>query len=394
MLLGGLRYLLPVINAAHKLGYHVITCDYIPENIAHKYSDEYHNVSITDKEKVTELARRLKIDGIMSFAVDPGVVTAAYVQQEMSLPGNPYDSVCILQNKARFRKFLKVNGFNTPDAIDAHDLQEALEKIADLKLPVIVKPVDSAGSKGVSRIDSLEELPAAFINAQEHSLTKTVIIEEFIETDGYSSDSDCFSIDGKLLFTSFSSQRFDFAAANPYTPAAYSWPSSMHPDRQNELKSEIQRLLKLLDMGTSIYNVETRIGKDGKAYIMEISPRGGGNRISEILKLATGVDLISASVKAAVGETITDIASCPYSGYWAEVIIHSGKNGIFKSLDIDKSIKDNIVETDLWVRPGDKIQMFNGANDSLGTIIMKFDSQEKLEQAIAQRDWLNLNYYE
>lgn len=147
-------------------------------------------------------------------------------------------------------------------------------------------------------------------------------------------------------------------------------------------------------MGTSIYNVETRIGKDGKAYIMEISPRGGGNRISEILKLATGVDLISASVKAAVGETITDIASCPYSGYWAEVIIHSGKNGIFKSLDIDKSIKDNIVETDLWVRPGDKIQMFNGANDSLGTIIMKFDSQEKLEQAIAQRDWLNLNYYE
>ena len=76
LLLGGLRYLLPVIEAAHKLGYYVITCDYIPGNIAHKYSDEYHNVSIIDKEAVLALARELEIDGIMSFAVDPGVVTA------------------------------------------------------------------------------------------------------------------------------------------------------------------------------------------------------------------------------------------------------------------------------------------------------------------------------
>jgi len=83
LLLGGLIYLKPVIDAAHKLGVHVITCDYLPDNIAHKYSDEYHNVSIVDKDAVLELAKRLKIDGIMSFAVDPGVVTAAYVAEQM-----------------------------------------------------------------------------------------------------------------------------------------------------------------------------------------------------------------------------------------------------------------------------------------------------------------------
>lgn len=71
LLLGGLRYLLPVIKAAHDLGYYVITCDYLPDNIAHKYADEYHNVSIIDKEAVLALARELQIDGIMSFAVDP-----------------------------------------------------------------------------------------------------------------------------------------------------------------------------------------------------------------------------------------------------------------------------------------------------------------------------------
>ena len=103
MLLGGLRYLLPVIEVAHKLGLHVITCDYLPDNIAHKYSDEYHNVSIIDKEAVLHLARKLEIDGIMSFAVDPGVVTAAYVQEQIGLPAfGPYESVCILQDKARF----------------------------------------------------------------------------------------------------------------------------------------------------------------------------------------------------------------------------------------------------------------------------------------------------
>ena len=94
MLLGGLRYLLPVIEAAHDLGYYVITCDYLPNNIAHKYSDEYCNVSIIDKEAVLALAKNLQIDGIMSFAVDPGVVTAAYVQEQMGLPGSPYKSVC------------------------------------------------------------------------------------------------------------------------------------------------------------------------------------------------------------------------------------------------------------------------------------------------------------
>ena len=72
MLLGGLRYLLPVIEAAHKLGYYVITADYLPDNIAHKYSDEYCNVSIIDKEAVLAKARELQIDGIMSFACDPG----------------------------------------------------------------------------------------------------------------------------------------------------------------------------------------------------------------------------------------------------------------------------------------------------------------------------------
>ena len=105
MLLGGIRYLLPVIKAAHEQGYYVITADYLPDNIAHKYSDEYVNVSIIDKEAVLKVAQEKQIDGIMSFGVDPGVVAASYVQNKMGLPSfGPFESVEILQNKAWFQR--------------------------------------------------------------------------------------------------------------------------------------------------------------------------------------------------------------------------------------------------------------------------------------------------
>ena len=162
MLLGGIRYLLPVIKAAHEQGYHVITADYIPDNIAHKYSDEYVNVSIIDKEAVLKVAREKEIDGIMSFGVDPGVVSASYVQNQMGLPSfGSFESVEILQNKDKFRAFLTENGFNVPWAFAFASKEEAWNARGEFLYPLIVKPTDSAGSKGCTRVDSENELQAA-----------------------------------------------------------------------------------------------------------------------------------------------------------------------------------------------------------------------------------------
>ena len=380
MLLGGLRYLIPVIQAAHEQGYYVITCDYLPGNIAHRYSDEYCNVSIIDKEAVLAVAKVKEIDGIMSFAVDPGVVTAAYVQEKLGLPqAGPYESVCILQNKDRFRSFLGAHGFNVPKASGYSEYSHAKEDLGSFKFPVIVKPTDSAGSKGVSRVDSEDGFRQAFEYAKSHSISGRVIVEEFIEKQGCSSDSDCFSVDGKLMFVSFSAQRFDENAPNPYTPSAYSWPSTFTSEQEAELASELQRLLTLLDMKTSIYNVETRIGTDGKAYIMEVSPRGGGNRLSEMLLHATGVDLITSSVRAAVGESVSSIEHRGYDGHWAEIILHSDQDGMFMGLELSEAIRDCIVDTDLWIRPEDRVYGFSGANNTIGTLILKSRSMEELD---------------
>lgn len=279
MLLGGIRYLLPVIEAAHKEGYWVITADYLPDNIAHKYSDEYVNVSIIDKEAVLKVAREKEIDGIMSFGVDPGVVSASYVQNKMELPSfGPYESVEILQNKDKFRSFLKDNGFNVPWAFGFSSVEEAWNKRDKFTYPLIVKPTDSAGSKGCVRVDEGSKLHEALEHAMKYTFSKRIIVEEFLEKRGCSSDSDCYAENGILNFVDFNSQMFDANAENPYTPAMYTWPSTYTSDEEKYLTSEIQRLISLLGMKTCVFNVETRVATNGKPYIMEMSPRGGGNR--------------------------------------------------------------------------------------------------------------------
>lgn len=392
MLLGGIRYLLPVIEAAHEQGYYVITADYLPDNIAHKYSDEYVNVSIIDKEAVLKVAREKEIDGILSFGVDPGVVSASYVQTQMGLPSfGPFESVEILQNKDKFRTFLSENGFNVPWALGFSSLEDALADTDKFSYPLIVKPTDSAGSKGVTRVDNEEDLKDALEHAFKHSIKGNIIVEEFIEKQGCSSDSDSFSVNGVLQFVSFSAQRFDENAAGTFVPAAFSWPSTMNMQQESELRSELQRLLTLLHMKTAVYNIETRVGVNGKTYIMEVSPRGGGNRLSEMVRYSTGVDMITAGVRAAVGDSIDVIEQKPYVGHWAEIVLHADKEGIFEKIEILDELPTQIVEKDLWVQPGDKVDSFEGANNAIGMLILKFDSSKELEYAlVTQREWLKI----
>ena len=392
MLLGGIRYLLPVIRAAHEQGYYVITADYLPDNIAHKFSDEYVNVSIIDKEAVLKVAREKQIDGIMSFGVDPGVVSASYVQNQMGLPSfGPYESVEILQNKDKFRAFLTKHGFNVPKAKGYTEAEDAIADADQWEYPVIVKPTDAAGSKGVTRVDSAEQLKAAVEYALDKSLSGHIIIEDFIEKQGCSSDTDSFSEDGKLKFVSFNAQRFDLNATNPYTPAAYSWPSTFTKEQEVYLTNEIQRLITLLGMKTNVYNIETRIGINGKPYIMELTPRGGGNRLCEMLRYATGVDMITAMTRFIVGDNVPTIEQKPYNGHWAEIILHADKDGIFDHLEISKDLPSEVVEEDLWVKKGEHVNSFKGANDAIGTLVLRFQNVEELEKAITnQCEWLKV----
>ena len=310
----------------------------------------------------------------------------------MGLPSfGPYESIEILQNKDRFRAFLLQHGFNVPQAKGFDSIEAAMQEAYWYPWPVIVKPTDSAGSKGVTRVEKVEDLRPALEYAMKHSLSGHVIVEEFIEKQGCSSDTDSFSIDGKLAFVSFNAQRFDEHAVNPYTPAAYSWPSTFKKAQEEYLTSEIQRLITLLGLKTLVYNIETRVGTNGKPYIMELAPRGGGNRLCEMLRYATGVDMITAVTRAMVGDEPAPIEQKPYNGHWAEIILHADTDGQFEELQISPSLPAEVIEGDLWVKPGDHVHSFEGANDAIGTLVLRFENAEDLEKAITnQKEWLKI----
>lgn len=387
LILGGSRYIIPAIEAAHKLGVYVITCDYLPDNIGHRYADEYHNVSIIEKEKVLELAERLKVGGILSFATDPGVEAAAYAAEKLGLPTSPYESVHILQNKNLFRAFLKENGFNVPWFKSYSNMAEAIHEKESFPYPVIVKPVDSAGSKGVRCVNSRTELENAVLYALTYSHNGCFIIEEFIEKQGYSSGSECFSIDGELDFSSFDCQYFEANKNSPYTPIAHSWPSSMSEETIKKLRGELQRLIHLLHMGTTIYNVECRLGMNGKPYLMEVSPRAGGNRLAEVLRYACGQDLIMNNVKAALGLPVEAMREPQYSGSWGVYVLHADREGIFDQLWLDPEIEHTcIVEKDVWIQQGEHIYPFTGANRAIGSLIFRCNSDEEARNFILQHD--------
>lgn len=387
LILGGVRFLIPVVITAKKLGYYTITCDYLPENDAHRYSDEFWNFDVTDQEGILKKARDEKIDGIISFDCDPGVVPAAYIAEQLDLPFQaPYESARILQDKGLFRGFLTENGFNVPHSKRYTDKEAPFNDIDFFTWPVIVKPVDSAGSKGVTKVESVEELSRAISYALTFSHNGAFIIEDFLVFEGFHSSADPFVVDGKIKFITYTDQLFDKESKNPYNPAIIIWPTTMKQEHQDYLTSEIQRLVDLLHLTTGIYNIETCVGINGKPYIMEVSPRGGGCRIAEIQELAYGIHFIEDEIKKAVGDPIEEINHAVQNGSWAVYVLHSNKNGCFSELNIADSIKENIVDVDLWVESGDRVYEYEAANKAIGTVIIRANNEKEIQIIIENID--------
>lgn len=383
LLLGGSYFQIPSVTTAKRLGYYTITCDYLPDNPGHKYADEYYNVSTTDKEAVLNLAKKLKVDGVVCYASDPAATTAAYVSEKMGLPTSPYESVEILSNKDKFRKFLSENGFNTPKAkgYSQDEIQTALQELGEFKFPVMVKPTDSSGSKGVKKIERPEDLTAAVDDALKYSRCKRFIIEEYVEMYGYQIAGDGFSVDGKLKFRCFANEHFDSTGLNPNVPTGESFPYNMPARVHQKIHDEIQKLLTLLKMKTQAYNFDIRLDKDENVYLMEVGPRSGGNLIPQVIKYATGVDLVEYVIKAATGggTACQDLQQVEPKGFWSTYVVHSRKAGVIKKIHVDETFrKNNIVECDFFVKPGDEVPAFTGSNATLGMMILKFDSQDEM----------------
>ena len=353
----------------------------MPDNPGQYHADKFFLISTTDKEAVLHVAVEEQVDGVLAYASDPAAPTAAYVAEQMGLPGSPYKSVEILCNKDLFREFLLENGFCTPNAAGYTNVKDALADIRNnrFKFPIIVKPVDSSGSKGVSCIDSINDAEEKLQYAMSFSRGKRIIVEEFVEKYGYQIAGDGLSIEGKLVFRYFANDHFDPKCINPFVPISASFPYNMPKAVQDKVHNEIRRLLTLLNMGTTTYNFDMRIDKDYNVYLMEVAPRDGGNYIPDVIRYATGVNLVECALKAAMGEAIDSAAFGSPTGYYAYYAVHSYLDGILDHIAIDQDVEENyIIENHIIKQTGDKIKAFTGANTTLGILLMKFDDMEQM----------------
>lgn len=393
LMLGGSLYQTYAIKEAVKMGYYVITCDYLPSNPGHQYAHEYHNVSTTDKEAVLELAKRLNVDGIVAYASDPAAPTAAYVCEKLGLPTSPYKSVEILSKKHLFRKYLAEHGFNVPYAKSYTSYEDAEKDIDSFKLPVMVKPVDSSGSKGINKLVDKKQLKTFFEDALSYSREKKVIIEEFIEKEGPQISGDAFSVEGELVFHCLGNEFYSTKVDKDFAPLGECWPTIMPQSTIDQLAQDLQRLISSLGMKSTAYNVEAIYGKDGKVYILELGARSGGSLIPQITALATGVDMVPYVIKAALGEDCSELKMVPVKGCWSNYMVHSNSTGKFLSLDFDNYFKKkHIVDWVTDIKKGDFIHKFRDAQDCIGELILRYENKTEMFEVIQNVDkYIHIN---
>lgn len=374
LFLGAAHQQLPPIEYALAQGHYVITCDFLPENPGHKLAHEWHNISTTDLEAVLQLAKKSSIDGIVAYASDPAAPTQAYVAEQLGLPGNPFHSVNILCRKDLFRQFLEKHQFHVPKSQSFADLQNATQWLNEIDMPVIVKPVDSSGSKGVTKIEHADDFAKAFEHAMQFSRIKKVIVEQFFVKEGYQTDGDGFVINGQLVVHEGGNQHNDHLC-HSYVPSGISFPSVLDGQRKALARSELQRLISLLNISTGAINFEYQFNQDGTFFLIELAPRNGGNLIPEVIQHTTGFDMVRFTVDAALGLPLTQPSTIKHRGFYASYLIHSLKDGIVDSVWYSDEILNHILKKELYIKTGDAVSKFNGSNQTLGAVILQFDSQ-------------------
>lgn len=383
LILGAMEMHVPLIKRAKEMGNYVITVDYIPENPGHKLADEAYYDSTTDLDAVLKLSKKLNIDGIMTYNSDPAAPTAAYVAEKLGLPGNPYQSVKIMSEKNLFRDFLISNGLNAPKFGNYLNIEDALCHINDFSFPIIIKPVDSSGSKGVTVVNNVNDVQNAIECALEKSRSKKFIIEEYIEPVGKQLHGDGFVQNGKVVFLHLGDHHFD-STINNLVPYSTTYPTEHPVEIVNACKNQIQDFISKVGFKNGGFNVELRISnKDNKPYIIDIGARNGGNFTPKVIEYGSGFNFLDRAIKIALGESIDDIKMTDkVSDFVSYLILHSDKNGVLNNIVLDKMIEDRIIEKHIYLKSGDKVETFLGANAALGVLIMKYESREVMDEIV------------
>lgn len=382
LLLGGSAQQVVAIETAKKLGYYTVLCDFLEDNPGQYAADKFYLVSTTDKEAVLDVAKKEDVDGILAYASDPAAPTAAYVAEKMKLPTNTYKAVETLCNKDKFRKFLSDNGFCAPisDGYEAVDI--AIKDIDKYKFPIIVKPVDSSGSKGVTVVRKQEKLREALEFAFSFSRSHRIIIEEFIEkAHHYLIGGDIFVNNGRVVLWGLMNCHRD-SRVNLLVPVGKSYPPELEDSKMKKVKITLQMLVDKLEFKNGAMNVEMVVDADNEVWPIDIGPRNGGNMIPDLLGYIFNVNVVEWTIKSAMGHALS-FDKIEGNPYYATYNLHSDRNGIFEEVVFSKEIQLHIIKMFIYKKKNEYVEYFDNASKAIGIVFMKFDSKQEMEAILS-----------
>ena len=291
-----------VIQKSVKMGYETLAVDADPNAIGFKHASKYKVINIVDKEACLEYAMEEQIDGVLTAATDYGVLTVSYIAEKMHLPGLNYISAELIKNKYKVRKCLYENHVDdTEKAYEINSETDLKSLSQELEYPVIVKPCDGSGSRGISRVDNADDLITACQYAMEGSITHRAEIEKFIIGDEYGAETlvsnGCVNVLGIMK---------KYMTEPPYyAELGHSIPCGLPIEIEQKAIKCVESAVKALGINHGSVNMDMKITSDGKVHIIDIGARMGGNMIGPcIIPYGTGLDYVGNMIRNAVNDSL------------------------------------------------------------------------------------------
>jgi len=388
LLLGGSAQQVPAIKASKAMGYYTVLIDYLPDNPGQYEADIWYAESTTNVDAVERIAEKEKVSGILAYASDPAALPAAIVAERLGLPTNPSESVEILGVKHKFRKFLQDANFACPKNISFPANLSAADlsvQLTELRFPIVVKPTDSSGSKGVTFLEDLNGLEEAIAHASAYSRNRILIAEEYIKRGvPFVVGGDIFVEDGEIVLKGEMACLRDKNGTG-LIPIGKMKPAGLTSRQRDKLYEELQRLITVLDLKFGEFNIEVLIDSQDQPHFLEVGPRAGGNMIPIQLSDAYNVDLIKANINVAMGES-SGLCPIELDECFMTYVLHSHYDGTFSHVDFSEYVLPYIYRKVIYKSPGDKVELFDGAGKALGIVFFKFPNEQIMRDVESHLD--------
>lgn len=382
MLIAAGKYQLPAIMKAKEMGLRVLATDFDPDAPGFSSSDFYEIIDVKDKEANLKLAKQLSIDGVMSICCEPAVRTVSYIAERLGLPGLSYEAAIAASDKGIMREKWLEAGLPSPRFFIVDTQEEAVCVIPKLMLPAVVKPVDNAGSRGVTRIEKVEDLDFSFSLAKESSRSGRIIIEEFIR--GTEMTVEALSYNKHHHILGMSSKRH---YPLPYRVASGQvYPSGFPKEDELKVRELIFNMLDALNIDIGPSHSEVMMTEEGPIPV-ELAARGCGfGGFSDIVPFISGVDIVKECINMAMGY---DVEISPrYSGAadLRFLRLPQGKLIGIRGLEEARKIK-GVCVIELNVSPGDTIKPITCDASRHGQIIAFGDTREEALRRAEQAEY-------